>query len=238
VQWELPGAVARTDRSHAARFPSRAGAETGILSGDRGLGSSNRPFPRRRPRSNGSAREPSRPHLTGSRETAVEPYRLYPPRRVSTSVGPRVDGSERGGSRRRSWVARRAEAPRCSAAVVRMLEAPPVMLRTSLFPPRFPFHPDPLEGLGRRQRPAAGDRAEACLGYGPTRRDPPDGARMTPADRTGAIRESAAGGRRRLPALPRPLGSLAPLRARIKVPILYPLLSSHPARQSYRDWRL
>src|ERR1035437_1775073 len=87
-------------------------------------------------------------------------------------------------------------------------------------PPRFPFHPDPLEGLGRRQRPGAGDRAEACLGYGPTRRDPPDGARMTPADRTGAIREPAAGGRPRPTALPRPLGSLAPLRARIKVPIL------------------
>src|SRR5450759_1936417 len=43
---------------------------------------------------------------------------------------------------------------------------------------------------------------------------------MTPADRTAAIREPAAGGRRRPPALPRPLGSLAPLRARIKVPIL------------------
>src|SRR5450759_1059259 len=42
---------------------------------------------------------------------------------------------------------------------------------------------------------------------------------MTPADRTGAIREPAAGGRRRPTALPRPLGSLAPLRARIKVPI-------------------
>jgi hypothetical protein len=47
---------------------------------------------------------------------------------------------------------------------------------------------------------------------------------MTPADRTAAIREPAAGGRRhcggRPPALPRPLGSLALLRARIKVPIL------------------
>src|SRR5664280_1340145 len=87
-------------------------------------------------------------------------------------------------------------------------------------PPRFPFHPDPLEGPGRRQRPGAGDRARACLGYGPTRRDPPDGARMTPADRTAAIREPAAGGGRRPTALPRPLGSLAPLRAQIKVPIL------------------
>src|SRR5450830_1885931 len=48
---------------------------------------------------------------------------------------------------------------------------------------------------------------------------------MTPADRTGAIREPAARGRRRPTALPRPLGSLAPLRARIKVPILYPLSS-------------
>ncbi|MGZ5380902.1 MAG: hypothetical protein ACXWFQ_03515 [Thermoanaerobaculia bacterium] len=47
------------------------------------------------------------------------------------------------------------------------------------------------------------------------------GARMTPADRTGAIREPAAGGRRRPTALLRPLGSLAPLLARIKVPILH-----------------
>jgi hypothetical protein len=36
---------------------------------------------------------------------------------------------------------------------------------------------------------------------------------MTPADRTAAIREPAAGGRRRPTALPRPLGSLAPFPA-------------------------
>src|SRR5450830_824931 len=78
----------------------------------------------------------------------------------------------------------------------------------------------PPDCRGRRQRPGAGGRAEACLGHDPTRRDSPDGARMTPADRTAAIREPAAGGRRRPTALPRPLGSLAPLRARIKVPIL------------------
>ena len=75
-------------------------------------------------------------------------------------------------------------------------------------------HPEPAPAPRRRRQ------GEASLGHDPTRRDPPDGARMTPADRTAAIREPAAGGRRRPTALPRPLGSLAPLRAQIKVPIL------------------
>src|ERR1019366_4310905 len=118
-----------------------------------------------------------------------------------------------------------AAAASSSTLAPRLAARPRTALRLPQ-PPQFPFHPDPLESLGRRQRPGAGDRAEACLGYGPTRRDPPDGARMTPADRTAAIREPAAGGRRRPTALPRPLGSLAPLRARIKVPILS--LPPHP----------
>src|SRR5450830_753739 len=46
---------------------------------DGDLGSSNRPFPRRRPRSNGSARESSGSHVAGGGETPVQPYRLHPP---------------------------------------------------------------------------------------------------------------------------------------------------------------
>src|SRR5450759_4964428 len=46
------------------------------LDGD--LGSSNRPFPRRCPRSNGSARESSGSNVAGSREAALEPPRLHP----------------------------------------------------------------------------------------------------------------------------------------------------------------
>jgi hypothetical protein len=70
-QWELRCAVARRDRvtpsvcfSIPARRPS--------FCPDRGLGSSNRPFPRRRPRSNGSAREPPGPDVALGGETAVE----------------------------------------------------------------------------------------------------------------------------------------------------------------------
>src|ERR1017187_10978744 len=92
-----------------------------------------------------------------------------------------------------------AAAASSSTLAPRLAARPRTALRLPQ-PPRFPFHPDPLESLARRQRPGAGDRAQACLGYGPTRRDPPDGARMTPADRTGAIREPAAGGG----AAPRP----------------------------------
>src|ERR1035438_3121529 len=55
---------------------------------DGNLGSSFRPFPRRRPRSNGSAREPSGPHLAGGRETALQPHRLHPPRPVPSSLAP------------------------------------------------------------------------------------------------------------------------------------------------------
>src|SRR5674476_438807 len=65
------------------------------------LGSSNRPFPRRRPRSNGSAREPSGPDPAFGGETALEPNSLPTPERRSGSlkVSPRsrVDGSERSG---------------------------------------------------------------------------------------------------------------------------------------------
>ena len=50
------------------------------------LGSSNRPFPRRRPRSNGSARESPGPDLAGRREAALEPHRLHPPARRSGSL--------------------------------------------------------------------------------------------------------------------------------------------------------
>jgi hypothetical protein len=71
-------------------------------SGD--LGSSFRPFPGRCPRSNGSAREPSGPHLACHRETALQPHRVHPPEWCSSSLEsqpriPRVDGSERGGQR-------------------------------------------------------------------------------------------------------------------------------------------
>jgi hypothetical protein len=54
-------------------------------SGD--LGSSNRPFPGKCPQSNGSAREPSGPHVAGRREAALEPHRVYPPGRVPSSLG-------------------------------------------------------------------------------------------------------------------------------------------------------
>jgi hypothetical protein len=50
------------------------------------LGSSLRPFPRRRPRSNGSAREPTGPHLAGRREAALEPHGIRPPERRSSSL--------------------------------------------------------------------------------------------------------------------------------------------------------
>jgi len=60
AQWELPGAAARRNLGRRRAF---------CPDGD--LGSSNRPFPRRRPRSNGSAREPSRSNLAGRREAAL-----------------------------------------------------------------------------------------------------------------------------------------------------------------------
>src|ERR1035437_2657878 len=70
---------------------------------DGDLGSSNRPFPRRRPRSNGSAREPSGPHVAGGGEAAFEPHRLHPSEGRSGGLEPQlprgVDGSKRGGPR-------------------------------------------------------------------------------------------------------------------------------------------
>src|SRR5664280_644691 len=57
--------------------------------------SSNRPFPRRRPRSNGSAREPSGPHVAGGGETAFEPHGLCSPKGVPSDLEPWARGSER-----------------------------------------------------------------------------------------------------------------------------------------------
>src|ERR1035437_726584 len=78
AQWELPGAVARRHQRHVFGFfpipvRTRAFCRYG------GLGSSNRPFPRRRPRSNGSAREPSGRDVAGGGETAFEPHRVCAP---------------------------------------------------------------------------------------------------------------------------------------------------------------
>src|ERR1017187_10198913 len=68
VQTGVTPSVSFAIRSHKREF---------CPDGD--LGSSNRPFPRRRPRSNGSAREPSGPHVAGCGETPVQPHRLHPP---------------------------------------------------------------------------------------------------------------------------------------------------------------
>jgi hypothetical protein len=100
VQWELRGAAVRRDQSHALGFfpipvRTRAFCRYG------GLGSSNRPFPRRRPRSNGSAREPPRPDPARGGETPIQPHRVYPPEGRSSSLesveARRADVSERGG---------------------------------------------------------------------------------------------------------------------------------------------
>ena len=86
MQWELPAAVARRHQRHVFGFfpipvRTRAFCRYG------GLGSSNRPFPRRRPRSNGSAREPPGPHLAGGGETPLQPHGLHPPEGLSGGLG-------------------------------------------------------------------------------------------------------------------------------------------------------
>jgi hypothetical protein len=84
VQWELPGAVARRDQGRTSGFLSQSGPVDRRFDGD--LGSSFRPFPRRRPRSNGSARESSGSDVAGGREAALQPHRLHPPRRHPSSL--------------------------------------------------------------------------------------------------------------------------------------------------------
>src|ERR1035437_7810652 len=78
-QWELRG-LWRVERESRPRFPSESLPRRREFCSDGDLGSSNRPFPRRRPRSNGSKGAPSRPDLAGSREAALEPHRVHPPR--------------------------------------------------------------------------------------------------------------------------------------------------------------
>jgi hypothetical protein len=88
VQWELPAAVARRHQRHVFGFfqiPARRWA----FCRDGGLGSSNRPFPRRRPQSNGSARKSSGSNPAGRREAAIKPHGLHAPERRSGSPGPR-----------------------------------------------------------------------------------------------------------------------------------------------------
>src|ERR1035437_4625530 len=64
-----------------------------------------------------------------------------------------------------------------------------------------PDSPDLSAGRGRRQRPGAGGRAEACLGHGPTRRDSPHAPGKAPRDRNGlSVSPRLAGGTAAVPA--------------------------------------
>src|ERR1022692_325422 len=86
VQWKLRGAVAHRDHGHPP-VPSSNPPRRRAFCPDSGLGSSNRPFSRRRPRSNGSAREPPGPHLAGGGETPLQPHGLHPPEGLSGGLG-------------------------------------------------------------------------------------------------------------------------------------------------------
>ncbi len=79
AQWELPAAVARRHQRHVfGFFPIPVRTRAFCRYGD--LGSSNRPFSMKAPRSNGSACESSGSNVAGGRETALQPHCVHPPR--------------------------------------------------------------------------------------------------------------------------------------------------------------
>ena len=88
--------------------------------------------------------------------------------------------------------------------LIRIQQTPDLTLRPR---PRYswpPSSPDRHHRRDQRQLPGAGDRAAACLGYGPTRRNPPRLPGKPLQDRDGHPFSPPGGGRRRRAAAPPP----------------------------------